>query len=133
MPDARYEPEPVDFHVGKMIRHYRTMAGMSQEGLAKAMGIGRQQIRKYEAAEARITANKLFHAARVLGVPVAHFFEMPDATAAPQIDHQMLEAVAAILRSEDGCELVMSFTKIARPAVRKRVAALTRALSNAPT
>ena len=130
MSEAHYEPEAVDFHVGKMLRHYRVIAGMSQEGLAQAMDIGRQQIRKYESAQARITANKLFRAAQILSVSVSQFFEEPGAAAPPQIDNSLLEAIGALVRSDEGKELACIFPKIADPVVRKKIVALARAVSN---
>jgi transcriptional regulator with XRE-family HTH domain len=129
MPDTHFEPEAVDVHVGKMLRHYRKIAGMTQEDLANAMGMQRQQIRKYELAKARITANKLFRAAQIFAVPVANFFSEPDRSYAPKMDQALLAAIAALLQSEEGKELAIVFPRIANPTVRKKIVALAKAVT----
>nr|WP_092620576.1 helix-turn-helix domain-containing protein [Roseospirillum parvum] len=70
-----YGPDPVDVHVGRRLRLRRTLLGMSQEQLAAAIGVTFQQVQKYERGSNRISASRLFDIARVLGVPIAFFFE----------------------------------------------------------
>lgn len=64
-----------DRHVGSRIRERRTMLGLSQQQLAKMIGVTYQQAHKYERGLNRISAGRLFEIAQVLGVPVAWFFE----------------------------------------------------------
>lgn len=66
---------PVDTHVGKRLRLRRTILGMSQEELAKNLGITFQQVQKYEKGVNRIGSSRLFDIAQVLSVPVSFFFE----------------------------------------------------------
>lgn len=66
---------PVDIHVGKRLRLKRTILGMSQEELAKNLGITFQQVQKYEKGVNRIGSSRLFDIAQVLGVPVSFFFD----------------------------------------------------------
>lgn len=132
MPDAHFEPEPVDIHVGKMLRHYRKIAGMSQDELATAMDMKRQQIRKYELATARITANKLFRAAQIFSIPVSSFFASADGAATPKIDEHLLAAIAALVQSDEGKELASVFPKISSALVRKKIVALAKAVSMSP-
>lgn len=68
-------PNPVDIHVGKRLRLRRTILGMSQEELAKNLGITFQQVQKYEKGVNRVGSSRLFDIAQVLTVPVAFFFE----------------------------------------------------------
>ncbi|MGB0695684.1 MAG: helix-turn-helix domain-containing protein [Rhodospirillaceae bacterium] len=68
-------PDPVDVHVGRRLRLRRTLLGMSQEQLANAVGVTFQQIQKYERGSNRVSASRLFDISKVLGVPVAFFFE----------------------------------------------------------
>ena len=42
--------QDVDVYVGKRLRLRRTMLGLSQEAVAKAVGITFQQVQKYEKA-----------------------------------------------------------------------------------
>lgn len=132
MPEAQFKPEPVDVHVGKMLRHFRTIAGMSQADLASALDVQRQQIRKYERAEARITANKLFRAAQVFSIPVASFFSEPEHAVAFKTDEPHLAAIAALVQSDEGKELAAVFPKIASALVRKKIVALAKAVSVSP-
>ena len=48
---------------------------MSQEKLAKALGLTFQQVQKYERGLNRIGSSNLYKISRVLGVPVEFFFE----------------------------------------------------------
>ncbi|MBI1682253.1 helix-turn-helix domain-containing protein [Caulobacter hibisci] len=73
-------PHPVDRHVGALIRAHRRAAGVSQEDLAKAIGLTFQQVQKYETGENRISASKLVEVARTLDVPIAALFDGLDAT-----------------------------------------------------
>ena len=57
---------PVDQHVGKMIRAVRKSKGISQEALGDALGISFQQVQKYELGANRVSASKMFAAARSL-------------------------------------------------------------------
>jgi len=58
----------VDHHVGARIRERRTTLGLSQQQLAKMIGVTYQQAHKYERGLNRISA-------QVLDVPVSYFFE----------------------------------------------------------
>ncbi|MBW8271081.1 helix-turn-helix domain-containing protein [Caldovatus aquaticus] len=64
-----------DRHVGARIRERRIMMGLSQQQLAKMIGVTYQQAHKYERGLNRISAGRLFEIAQVLGVPVSWFFE----------------------------------------------------------
>ena len=57
------------------IRMRRQLIGMSQEKLGELLGITFQQVQKYEKGSNRISASRLFYAAKILGVPVQAFFE----------------------------------------------------------
>jgi transcriptional regulator with XRE-family HTH domain len=64
-----------DHHVGSRIRERRVMMGLSQQQLAKMIGVTYQQAHKYERGLNRISAGRLFEIAQVLNVPVSWFFE----------------------------------------------------------
>jgi transcriptional regulator with XRE-family HTH domain len=51
------------------------MIGMGQDELGMLSGVSFQQIQKYEAAENRISASKLFEFAQLLNKPIGAFFE----------------------------------------------------------
>ncbi len=112
-------PDPIDVHVGSRIRLRRTLAGMSQQKLAKALGLTFQQIQKYERGTNRVGASRLFYIAMFLGVGAEWFFEempeeisgfgkkgMSEGAATFQADHTMLrretlELVRVLDRIED--------------------------------
>lgn len=57
---------PTDVHVGQRIRDRRKQLGMSQERLARSLGLTFQQIQKYEKGVNRVNASKLWDAATSL-------------------------------------------------------------------
>jgi transcriptional regulator with XRE-family HTH domain len=69
---------PVDFHIGNKIKKFRTEKGISLAGLSKTLGISAQQLQKYENAQNRICANKLYEAAQLLEKPMEAFFDRLD-------------------------------------------------------
>jgi transcriptional regulator with XRE-family HTH domain len=72
-------PNPIDAHVGNRVRLRRTLLGMSQDELAKRIGLTFQQVQKYERGTNRIGASRLFDLARVLDVTVSFFYDdMPE-------------------------------------------------------
>ena len=66
---------PADEWVGSRVRMRRNTVRMSQTELGVAIGLTFQQIQKYEKGINRIGAGRLQQISRVLGMPVAWFFE----------------------------------------------------------
>jgi len=62
-------------HVGSKIRDRRIMLGLTQQGLADAIGVTYQQAHKYEKGINRISASRLLLIAQTLGTSVDYFFE----------------------------------------------------------
>lgn len=71
----KHGARPMDIIVGRSIRDSRVAAGMSQEALAKVLGITFQQVQKYESAKNRVSASRLHDIATALDVPIWMFFE----------------------------------------------------------
>src|SRR3954465_8668211 len=63
-----------DRHVGARIRERRVMMGLSQQQLARMIGVTYQQAHKYERGLNRISAGRLYEIAQVLSLPVSWFF-----------------------------------------------------------
>lgn len=124
-------PDPVDISVGGRLRQRRTLLGMSQEKLGRAVGLTFQQIQKYERGVNRIGASRLLQLSRVLGVPIAFFFEDVPAvkTRAPQPAATMTGPDNDPFSRRETMELVRAYYAITNPYVRKRVLDLVRALS----
>ena len=66
---------PVDVHVGTRVRQRRKALHVSQQELAKRLGLTFQQVQKYERGMNRISASKLFEISLVLQIPVSWLFE----------------------------------------------------------
>lgn len=81
-------PNSVDVHVGARVRSRRMAMGLTQDKLAKAVGITFQQIQKYEKGANRVGASRLQAIARILEMPVSYFF----ADASGQLSAKLLEA-----------------------------------------
>lgn len=71
---AEGTPNPVDIHVGERIKLRRKLLGLSQQQMAKKMGLTFQQIQKYEKGLNRVGASRLWDISRVLGVSMDFFF-----------------------------------------------------------
>lgn len=69
------EPDPIDVHVGARMQLRRTLLGMTQEQLAKSIGVSFQQVQKYERGLNRLSASRLFDVCQALGVSITYFFE----------------------------------------------------------
>lgn len=67
------EPNPIDVYIGQRIRIRRQLLGLSQEALAKKIGITFQQVQKYERGMNRIGASRLWDMMQVLGVDANYF------------------------------------------------------------
>ncbi|WP_339631763.1 helix-turn-helix domain-containing protein [uncultured Sneathiella sp.] len=112
----------VDDHVGERIRERRTMMGLTQEHLAKALDISYQQVQKYETGANRVSAGRLFEIAKRLEVDVAYFFENlePSTTSIP-LEHGG--------KNRSTIELVRNYSEIDEPAVRSAVSGLIKSLA----
>ncbi len=130
MTDDSKSPEPVDVHVGKVIRRRRRQMGLNQDIVAEALDVTPQQIQKYETAQSRITSSKLFQIARVLKVPVAYFFAEIDELEFQAFNDEIEANISAFLKSPDGQELALVFPQIEDAAVRKQFLSLARAMAH---
>lgn len=122
----------MDAYVGGRLKLRRTQIGMSQERLGQAVGLTFQQIQKYEKGANRIGASRLYQFASVLGVPPAFFFEGYDPAAAALAnghDPEAAEAHGEPPATREGTELLRAFARIGKPAVRRRVLELLRAMA----
>jgi transcriptional regulator with XRE-family HTH domain len=68
-------PDPIDVHVGHRLREARLLAGINQTELGARIGVSFQAVQKYEQGDNRISASRLFNAAKALQRPVSYFFD----------------------------------------------------------
>ena len=135
-------PNPVDIHVGGRVRLRRTLLGMSQEKLGKAIGLTFQQVQKYERGTNRIGSSRLFDLSRVLDVPLSYFFEdMPDNVAesspAKRLGGWSAQDLADFedqrdpMAKRETLELVRAYYAIPDNVIRKNLFEMTKALATA--
>ena len=129
---AKDGPDPVDVHVGKRLRLRREMVGVTQEQLAKAIGVTFQQVQKYERGSNRVSASRLYDIARVLGVQIGFFFD--DVSSDIQDARPVVVSADAPLYSDDAASrtsslrLLRAFWRIRSEELRERVLTLTETL-----
>ncbi len=134
-------PDPVDVHVGRRLRLRRTLLGMSQEQLANSVGVTFQQIQKYERGSNRVSASRLYDISKVLGVPVAFFFEDINddvtgerrAPVVPEMPGVSEPAIPAYeqdpLQKNETLELIRAYWRLPSDNVRKRALDLLKSMS----
>lgn len=130
---ARREPNYIDVHVGSRIRMRRQLINMSQERLGELLGITFQQIQKYEKGANRISASRLFYAAKTLGVPVHFFFDgLPgsDNEVGGMKEGSSPDEFIAALMTPEGIQLAKAFRDADSPQKRKLIAGLARQVAD---
>lgn len=143
-------PDNVDIHVGQRLRIRRSLLGMSQEKLAEAIGITFQQIQKYERGTNRVSAGRLYQFSKILGVPIAYFYEQFGDILIPKApvnfglsdqDQEGFEGPAAVtpgfdpetdpMRKRETIALVRSYYAIQDEKIRKDVLKLIKSMAQA--
>jgi len=119
---------PVDLYVGARLRIRRKVLGLSQTQLAEALGITFQQIQKYERGANRISASKLYEAARLLQSPVSYFFEGRAETAMCDVDDGCAQCLPLFVATPEGLELAGLFPRLNDRRLRRRVVDLVKAM-----
>lgn len=124
-------PDPIDIHVGAMIRLRRKQLSISQDSLAKHLGLTFQQVQKYERGANRVSASMLYRIAGKLNASIASFFdgldvdgEAPRAKAAPAAANPVM----ALVIERDGLEIAQRFVG-ARPEQQFAIITCARALT----
>lgn len=126
---------PVDTHVGSRLRQRRALLGMSQTDLGNAVGLTFQQVQKYERGFNRISSSRLFEFAKVLDVPVEHFFDgmAPSTSGAKRKPGRPKAADKAgepdLNTKRETLELVRAYYKIRSKDLRSKTRDLIEALA----
>ena len=114
-------PEPVDIHVGQRLRLARKLAGLSQGNLGDGIGVSFQAVQKYERGENRLSASKLYAAARIVNQSVSYFFD--DIKDAPK-------AKAGYSFSDDEIQLIQSFRRVPDEVLRRQLVEMAKIIGN---
>ncbi len=125
--------QDVDIHVGKRLRDRRTMLGLSQEAVARAVGITFQQVQKYEKGANAMNASRLYEFAQFMRVEVAYFFDGLEASESE--DRGFTEGKGETfdhggVSERESLEMMKAFKRIKVQAIRKRLADLVRAIAD---
>ncbi|ORE88174.1 XRE family transcriptional regulator [Aurantimonas sp. 22II-16-19i] len=113
-----------DHLIALRIRQRRVLIGMSQTGLARAVGVTFQQIQKYESGKNRVSVGRLQQIAVALGLPVSDFF---DAASWPKSFGGSLES---FVTTREGVELTTAFMHLASRQIRYRIIRLIVAITD---
>ena len=125
-------PHPTDKYVGSRVRLLRNQRNMSQEILAKHLGISFQQVQKYEKGMNRISASRLRHLSQIFDVQVNFFFEGTQSTTGPARKNDAAPSAAdisAFAVSVEGQALARAFMRIRDATVRRSIARMVEALA----
>lgn len=130
-------PNPIDIHVGKRLRERRTMMGLSQQEIGRLLGVTFQQIQKNERGTNRMSASRLFEAARVLDTTVQYFFDaMPADVSSFGRKHMQGVAEGPIpvyradpLARRETIELVRAYYEIPERKIRQQMVNTIRAVA----
>ena len=107
------QPNPVDIHVGKLIRSCRVQAGISQERLAGSLGVTFQQVQKYEKGTNRVSASRMQAIASTLGVAPAYFFDgLPADGGAPSREGAEILSLWPSIQAAGGTETVLQLMRL---------------------
>ena len=130
------EPDPVDIHVGSRVRLRRTLLGLSQDKLARAIGVSFQQLQKYERGTNRISASRLYALSKVLGVGISGSSRMrrrPPKRRTPRRRRAPPPTTATTeqdpMTANETVKLVRAYYMIEDPKVRKKILHMVRAVS----
>ena len=71
-------PHQIDELVGREIRGFRKLKGLTQQELAEQIGITFQQLQKYETAKNRVSVSRLWDICEALKVAPGAFFPVSE-------------------------------------------------------
>lgn len=129
------QPNPIDVHIGKRILLRRTLLKMSQQELAKRLGITFQQVQKYETGRNRVSGSRLWDLSKELEVSVDYFFDDMDSADAQQsprmlyVPKQKEEKIVDPMRSEEIITLVRAYYRIPNRKIAKKIYKLAISMS----
>ncbi len=143
MPRTRPEdegPHPVDTHVGAKVKSRRLMLGLSQEELAKSIGLTFQQVQKYERGTNRISVSRLMDIARALKAPLDYFTDGIASLGEGMRSKTAMRGVSDVkqagfddvdtMTKKDVLELVRAYQRISTPALKKQLVEMAKAMAS---
>jgi transcriptional regulator with XRE-family HTH domain len=118
----------LDVHFGEKLRSLRLTTKLTQDDLAKALGLTFQQIQKYEKGVNRMSAATMVRIAAVLEVDVGYFFEELPNGAKNDKEIKKTAAVEMSLAAH-GPRLIDAFLNLKSDNMRGAIADLAQVLA----
>jgi transcriptional regulator with XRE-family HTH domain len=131
MPGKRLPSRKVeawDVEVGRRIRARRLECWLSQQELARGLGVSFQQIQKYEKGANRISAGRLLAICNLLQVPITFFYDSatPSRSGETRLKPSRL---FDLLDDSDTLQLAVAFDRIPDRNVRRAMVQLMEKLA----
>jgi transcriptional regulator with XRE-family HTH domain len=123
-------PTAVDKHVGERVRMRRLILNMSQDTLAKKLGLTFQQIQKYEKGTNRIGASRLYQIAEILGIPVSFLFEDLPGHKSRANEHGLPKYLVEFMGSARGQRLVQALGRVSHKNVLTHLVRLVESIAD---
>lgn len=134
---SRVEEEAIlNAYLGQRIRMARIALGISQQALARKLGLTFQQIQKYERGRNRISASRLFDIACVLGIGIEAFYEgLEEGVRGPLPSHmndltEAYERLSPQFGARELVELNQAFIRIPGRETRAKIIQLAELLAD---
>ena len=126
----------IDEKIGFRIKLRRGMLSLTQEDLAKKLGVTFQQVQKYETGKDRVSSSRLWDLANALDVPVSFFFEDLSSSGASlrfaspkKGEKNPLPLSTTTTKEDDLTSLIRAFVQIKDKSVQKSVLELVKSLT----
>jgi transcriptional regulator with XRE-family HTH domain len=118
---------PIDKYFGDRVRARRMMIKMTQDDLAKSLGLSFQQIQKYEKGINRMSAAFMVRLAGILDVDIGYFYDgIPKTKRSGEIETPALTELALTLH---GRRMIEAFLNLRNDELRGAVANFVQALA----
>jgi transcriptional regulator with XRE-family HTH domain len=121
-----HTPHPLDIALGSRVRLRRKELGMSQDQLARSVGITFQQVQKYEHGTNRISFSRLVEIAEALECGVVDLIGNLDKSKSSAA----LSRQIAFLTEPGASDLLEAYASIDSPKRRRAILNLARQLAN---
>ncbi len=118
----------INAHVARRIHARRIEVGLTQQQVARMIGISFQQLQKYEHGTNRISAGRLYQLADVLDTSITYFFAGYE-----QDSSQEAKSANDYTSSMESVRLVRQFNAIPSDSIRRSISGLIRALGTTET
>jgi len=119
-------PDPLDIALGSRVRLRRKELDLSQDQLARAIGITFQQVQKYEHGTNRISFSRLVSICGVLDCSVSDLIGSLDKTKSSGAFSRQ----AAYLSVPGASDLLEAYARVDSPKRRRAILTLARQLAN---